>query len=96
MKHAEQAGYDATRSGVKIVMRPVRIGEKDLLEGRENANFVVRGATANVLFSASPSTPWTHEAILSLLNQDELVRLVQEEGYADAYLSDCFIGSTEV
>lgn len=96
MLRTEQARYDVTLSGLNIVTRPLRVGEADLLTGREHANLIVKGAAGHVLFRSVPSAPWTHAALLSLLSREDVVRLVQSEGYGDAYLGDRWVGSTEV
>lgn len=43
MLRTEQTGYDVTLSGLNIVTRPLRVGEADLLTGREHANLIVKG-----------------------------------------------------
>jgi hypothetical protein len=96
MEQAEHPGFDATVSSLKIVIRPVRVGEGDLLAGRENADLIVKGSTGNVLFRSAPPAPWTRNAIVSLLGRADVVRFVQREGYGDAYLGDRWIGSSEV
>lgn len=90
-----QRSYAVTACGIKLVSRPMRSGEPDLLIGRENAVLSVRGATGKVVFSASPSVPWTHNLIVQSLNHDDVVRAVDGD-VADAYLGDCCIGGTEV
>ncbi|WP_176000306.1 hypothetical protein [Burkholderia vietnamiensis] len=91
----EQGAYDATACGIKLVGRPIHVGERDLLIGRENAVLSVRGPTGNVVFSVSPSVPWTGDAIVQSLNYEDVVHAVDGD-VADAYLGDCWIGGTEV
>jgi hypothetical protein len=95
MRGIEQAAYDATACGIKLVVRPVRVGEPDLLIGRENAVLSVLGPTGNVVFNVSPSVPWTHDTIVRSLNHEDVVHAVDGD-VAEAYLGDCCIGGTEV
>ncbi|CAB3754423.1 hypothetical protein [Paraburkholderia humisilvae] len=87
--------YDSTACGIKVIARPTRVGEADLLDGRENEVLSVQGPTGNVVFSVSPAVPWTHDSIVTSLNQHDAVRAVDGD-VADAYLGDCWIGGTEV
>ncbi len=91
----EQGGYDATACGIKLVGLPIHVGERDLLIGHENEVLSVRGPTGNVVFSVSPSVPWTGNAIVQSLNHEDVVHAVDGD-LADAYLGDCWIGGTEV
>ncbi|HDR9756630.1 hypothetical protein KDX16_16185 [Burkholderia vietnamiensis] len=95
IRRIEQDAYDATACGIKLVGRPIHVGERDLLIGRENAVLSVRGPTGNVVFSVSPSVPWTGDAIVQSLNHEDVVHAVDGD-VADAYLGDCWIGGTEV
>ncbi|MBR8172818.1 hypothetical protein KDX27_34390 [Burkholderia cenocepacia] len=95
MRGIEKGAYDATACGIKLVGRPIHVGEPDLLIGRENAVLSVRGPTGNVVFSVSPSVPWTGDAIVKSLNHEDVVHAVDGD-VVDAYLGDCWIGGTEV
>ncbi|CAB3774576.1 hypothetical protein LMG29542_07954 [Paraburkholderia humisilvae] len=87
--------YVSTACGIAVVARPRKASEPDLLAGLENAILVVKGPTDNVVFSVSPSLPWTHDAIVTALGHEDVVRAVNDD-VADAYLGDCWIGSTEL
>ena len=95
MRGIEQGAYDGTACGIKLVGLPIHIGERDLLIGRENEILSVRGPTGNVVFSVSPSVPWTADAIVKSLNHEDVVHAVDGD-VEDAYLGDCWIGGTEV
>ncbi|MBB4517357.1 hypothetical protein [Paraburkholderia fungorum] len=95
MPSIAQRSYAVTACGIKLVTRPTRVGEPDLIIGRENSVLSVRGAIGNAVFSASPSVPWTHDSIVQSLDHDDVVRAVDGD-VADAYLGDYWIGGTEV
>ncbi|MGF6440449.1 hypothetical protein [Paraburkholderia youngii] len=90
-----QPAYDLTSCGIKIVVRPVRNAEPDLLAGRDLAPLVVKGPTGNVLATYAPTTAWTHESVKQRLCDDKVVALVAGD-IANAYLGDQWIGGTEV
>ncbi|MDN0082367.1 hypothetical protein QU487_06320 [Crenobacter sp. SG2305] len=87
--------YSSTECGIAVIARPIRHGEPDLLIGRENEALSVKGPTGDVVYSVSPSAPWTHDSIVQALSHADVVRAVNGD-VADAYLGDVWIGSTEL
>jgi len=64
------------------------------LEGLDMKPLFVRDLDGNLLFSMTPTQPWTIER-LDFITSQNLVEDALEEG-ADAFLGDEWIGSTEV
>ena len=89
------AAYDPTLSGIKLVARPVRNTEPDLLAGRDLCPLVVKGPTGNVLAAFAATGAWTYETIQRRLSQDDVVSLLAGD-CADAYVGDRWIGGTEI
>ncbi|MBF6615556.1 MAG: hypothetical protein ITG07_02405 [Candidimonas sp.] len=71
----------------------VRGNEPDLLAATKHLTLKIRdldGATIKTI--PAPATGWTHDRLLAIAARHE--DLVFEG--ADAYLGDCWVGSTEV
>jgi hypothetical protein len=87
--------FSSTKSRIKLIVRPTRESEPDLLAGYDAEDLLLKGPGGKVIFGIFPSSPWTHDSIVQALDLAEVVRAVHRD-VADAYLGDRWIGSTEI
>ena len=84
-------------TSLKLVARPLRSGEPDLLSGKETSSLVIRDLRGMHFLHLEPRAEWTHAQLEMAVCSADVVAFVREHGGADAYLADDqWIGSTEI
>jgi hypothetical protein len=81
---------------LKLVARPLRIGEPDLLAGNEHKPLFLRALVGQATLRIDPSFPWTHDRLDAATQREDVMAFVSKHFGADAYLAGLWIGSSEV
>ncbi|QSL63980.1 hypothetical protein G0D86_29790 (plasmid) [Burkholderia multivorans] len=81
---------------MKLIARPSRAGEPDLLTGNEREPLFLRALGGQATLRIVPASPWTHDALDAAAEREDVIAFVEENFGADAFLGGRWIGSSEV
>jgi hypothetical protein len=81
---------------VKLLARPMRESEPDLLAGWEHEPLFLRDLAAQTTLRIDPVPMWSHDSLDAVINRADVREFVRVHGGADAFLGGRWIGSSEV
>ncbi|EED97255.1 hypothetical protein L0Z42_29450 [Burkholderia multivorans] len=81
---------------MKLIARPIRAGEPDLLTGHEREPLFLRDLGGQATLRIAPASAWTHDALDAAVEREDVIAFVGENFGADAFLGGRWIGSSEV
>jgi hypothetical protein len=81
---------------LKLVARPLRRGEPDLLTGNEREPLFLRALGGQATFRINPALTWTHDGLDAAAEREDVSAFVTEHFGADAFLGGRWVGSSEV
>ncbi|CAG9235620.1 conserved hypothetical protein [Paraburkholderia tropica] len=81
---------------LKLIARPLRPGEPDLLAGNEREPLFLRALGGQATLRIDPAPTWTHEELDAAAGRVDVMAFATEHFGADAFLGGRWIGSSEV
>ncbi|MCA8143576.1 hypothetical protein [Burkholderia multivorans] len=81
---------------MKLIAKPIRAGEPDLLTGNEREPLFIRALGGQATLRIAPAQAWTHYALDAVAEREDVIAFVKVNFGADAFLGRRWIGSSEV
>jgi hypothetical protein len=81
---------------LKIIARPVRVDERDLLVGNEAEPLFLRDLSGRKTLRVDAAPRWSHETLDAVVLRADVVEFVKSNYGADAFLGGQWIGSSEI
>jgi hypothetical protein len=83
-------------AAVKLIARPMRESEPDLLAGWEHAPLFLRDLAGQATLRIDPDPMWSHDSLEAIIRRADVREFVSVHAGADAFLGGRWIGSSEV
>lgn len=80
---------------MRLVARPIREDEPDLLAGWEHEPLFLRALAGHTTLRFDPEPMWSHDSLEAAMSRADVRQFVKIDFGADAFLGGRWIGSSE-